>query len=503
MNYVKLNNNDNHLSLGNLFNAIKKISINKTSAIQTEIFCTIFSVDDITDTTVGNYCTGYRAIGGTYKQIYLNYRKHYEKDDTILINTISNLLSIIDGYIYSLTKISELNSNPSLKKLCMLLNTYAKNDLYVPVKFKKALLNYLKKADYYHYLCEVLFFVILEKEQPLYAKDLVNETIEEILTNTNISINDLKAYLTIGFKEGISLIPSLKKLAKNNNPYALYELGNLEYMGRIAGYPRYEEAFNYHKLAANYNHPTACWMLAHMIITKKIGSLSDDDIKVANTYLDKAIELNSISAINTKGLCYLHGYTQNKEKDLNKAITYFEKAAKNNYIYAYNNLGKIYEEKKDYHKAFEYYLKSAEEEESWACNKIGLYYYNGIYVEKDIVKAFEYFNIGANSPIDSLYPWNIYNLVKCYYLVGNASLGIKKDIEKSISLLKTLNNFNPANELLLKIYYERYLTSKSVEDLNQVKYYLNILNNTLDEKQKNKIEQELNKIYNHKINIKL
>ena len=142
MNYVKLNNNDNHLSLGNLFNAIKKISINKTSAIQTEVFCTIFSIDDITDTTVGNYCTGYRAIGGTYKQIYLNYRKHYEKDDTILISTISNLLSIIDGYIYNLTKISELNSNPSLKKLCVLLNTYAKNDLYVPAKLKKLLLNF-------------------------------------------------------------------------------------------------------------------------------------------------------------------------------------------------------------------------------------------------------------------------------------------------------------------------------------------------------------------------
>ena len=104
MNYVKLNNNDNHLSLGNVFNAIKKIAINKTSAIQTEIFCVIFSVDNISDTTVGNYCTGYRAIGNTYKQIYLNYKKHYEKDKTVLIPTINNLISIMDGYIYTLDK---------------------------------------------------------------------------------------------------------------------------------------------------------------------------------------------------------------------------------------------------------------------------------------------------------------------------------------------------------------------------------------------------------------
>ena len=45
MSYIKLNNNPNHLSLGNLFNEIKKLSINKSSAIQTEIFCILFNID--------------------------------------------------------------------------------------------------------------------------------------------------------------------------------------------------------------------------------------------------------------------------------------------------------------------------------------------------------------------------------------------------------------------------------------------------------------------------
>ena len=43
-NYIKLNNNLNHLSLGNILNIIKNNSKNKSSAIQTEIFCIIFNI---------------------------------------------------------------------------------------------------------------------------------------------------------------------------------------------------------------------------------------------------------------------------------------------------------------------------------------------------------------------------------------------------------------------------------------------------------------------------
>ena len=60
--YIKLNNNDNHLSLGNLFNIIKNISKNKSSAIQTELFYILFNIDNISETTVNNYCTGFLSI---------------------------------------------------------------------------------------------------------------------------------------------------------------------------------------------------------------------------------------------------------------------------------------------------------------------------------------------------------------------------------------------------------------------------------------------------------
>lgn len=499
-NYIKLNNNNNHLSLGNLFNIIKKISINKSSAIQTEIFCTLFSIDNISETTVGNYCTGYRAIGNDYKQIYLNYKKHYQKDEKILIPTINNLLSIIDGYIYDYKEIKELNNNSSLNNLCHNLNPLVKNDLYIPSNLKKTLSNYLNKEKYYNFICEALFFIILEKKQPLYEIDLVNETIEEILNNTNMSINDLKKYLEIKFKEGISYIPSLKKLAEKGNPYCLHELGNLEYTGTIAGYPRYEEAYKYYLNAASFNHPTANWMIAHMLINKKIGSLNDDDINLAWEYLNKAYSLGSISAINTIGLCYLNGYTENHKKDIDKAIKYFKEAISKNYIYAYNNLGKIYEDKKDYENAYLCYKKSALSEESWACNRLGLFYYNGIYVKKDINKAFEYFTIGANSPIMTRDNWNIYNLVKLFYLKGNGTIGIKKNINKCLELLNTINNFEPANELFLYCYYELYLENKEKQYLDKINYYLNIVN-TNDIKIKKDIEKELDNIY--RIQIKL
>ena len=339
----------------------------------------------------------------------------------------------------------------------------------------------------------MLFFIILEKKQPIKNDDLIIETIQDILNNTNISISNLKKYLEIQFKEGISLIPSLKKLAKENNPYALFELGNMEYNGIISGTCRYELAYNYHLQAANLNHPASNWMISHMILNKKIGSLSDDDISLAWSYLMKAKSLNSISSLNTIGLCYLHGTNPQKEINLNLAITYFKEAANKAYPYAYNNLGLIYEKQKDYQKALSYYLKSANLEESWACNKVGEFYRLGLGTNKDLSISYKYYLLGSESPIKNLYPWNILNLVKYFYLEGSAILGIEKDLDKSIILLEKINYLEEAQELLLYTYYQRYLTNKSTDNLNNTLKYLDILNSNpkINFKQKKEIETTL------------
>ena len=129
--YIKLNNNDNHLSLGNLFRIIKELSKNKSFAMQSEIFCTLFEVEKINDTTVNNYCVGCRKIGNDFKQIYLNKQKKYEKDKTIFEPIIINLLSIIDGQVYVINNNIQkfINTNDSMILLCKKLYNIAEKNI--------------------------------------------------------------------------------------------------------------------------------------------------------------------------------------------------------------------------------------------------------------------------------------------------------------------------------------------------------------------------------------
>ena len=116
--YIKLNDNYSHLSLGNVISAIKEESKNKTSAIQSEVFCALFNLDYINESTVNNYCIGSRSIGNDYKQIYINLKKKFEKDETIFIDIICNILSLITGTIYDIKNIYIINENQSLKNIC-------------------------------------------------------------------------------------------------------------------------------------------------------------------------------------------------------------------------------------------------------------------------------------------------------------------------------------------------------------------------------------------------
>ena len=98
-NYIKMNDNDNYLSLGNVINTIKKVSNNK-NAMQTELFCTIFNVNNVNATTINNYCIGYRAIGLEYKKVFIDLKRKYELDKQVYENIILGILSIMDDIIY-------------------------------------------------------------------------------------------------------------------------------------------------------------------------------------------------------------------------------------------------------------------------------------------------------------------------------------------------------------------------------------------------------------------
>ena len=147
--YIKMNHNNNQLSLGNLCRLIKEQSLNKTYANQTEIFCSIFDLDSANDSTVNNYCLGCRSIASNLKEQYHNYRQKYQKNNKFMIPIILNLTSILDGYLYTdeYQKISFLDNNQNLTKICHTLYNLAKNDTTVPTKFTEKINNLLVKNN--------------------------------------------------------------------------------------------------------------------------------------------------------------------------------------------------------------------------------------------------------------------------------------------------------------------------------------------------------------------
>ena len=309
--YIKLNNNDNHLSLGNFTRIIKENTINKTSALQTEVFSTLFNTANINDTTINNYCIGIRSINNDYKQQYIIYKKNYPKDNYILLDIIINLLTIITGNIYSnLTKkekIDLINNNTLLKTVTIKLYNISKNDKEVSKELSSNLLELINNNNLCIALTEILFFIILDKKQPIYEDNIKKEIIENLLSNTLVSPHELEEYLNLKLSEGINYNYSLNTLAQNNNPYALYELGREEYKGYIKGYPRYDISYNYFSRASLKDHPSSYYMLAKMLINKNIGNGTKKDLKLAYEYLNKSISLGNIASVNLLGNMYKEG----------------------------------------------------------------------------------------------------------------------------------------------------------------------------------------------------
>ena len=294
----------------------------------------------------------------------------------------------------------------------------------------------------------------------------------------------------------------MNKLAKGGNTYALYEMGTNEYYGYNKGYSRYDISFNYYKQASLKDHPGSYYMMAKMFISGQIGSKSNEELIKAFEYLNTAITLGNIASINLMGILYLNGIYPVK-KDIEKAISLFEKAADKDYPYAYNNLGLIYESKGNIKKAFEYFIKSADLEESWALNKVGEFYRNGIYVKKDMQKAFEYYSRAIESPISTVSYYAYYNLAKYYYLTGNTIL--IKDEDKAIEYLNIASSHAiEASTLLLYLYTKKYLKNKDKNIYTKIEELISNIENhpNYNKEIKLEIEKNLQKLKeNNHINI--
>jgi tetratricopeptide (TPR) repeat protein len=149
------------------------------------------------------------------------------------------------------------------------------------------------------------------------------------------------------------------------------------------------------------------------------------EFDMAWEYLNKSIELGSISGYNTLGLCYLRGTNPENKVDLEKAKYYFEIASNLGYIYSFNNLGKMCEDEGNIEEAIKYYKISADMGESWALNKIGEYYRkNG-----DLSTAYIYYSKSIEAPISERVAYPYFNLAKYYFENGYEPLNIKPNKE--------------------------------------------------------------------------
>ena len=485
--FIKLNDDYSHLSIGNIISVIKDESKNKSSAIQSEVFCAIFNLDYINESTVNNYCIGARSIGDTYKQIYINLKKQFNINKNCFIPIICNVLSITNGTLYNLKNISDINNNSTLKSICNRLYNISKNDFYVNKEYLTTFKNLLKKEDYYTLLSEFLIYAILEKKQPLYEDEKTKNVIETLLQNTDISVIDLQNFLLLELNEGMNFSHSMINLANEGNAYANYHLAVMEYRGEFTGTPRYDKAYEYFLKSAKANHPSACWMIGNMIINNKIGNQSKNDLKIAVEYFFKAKELGNIAAINSLALCYQKGL--GIKKDINKALELFKEAANKNYAYSLNNLGLYYEEKKDYETALSYFIKSANLNESFACNKVAEYKRKN----NQNKEALQYYIKATQSSEKETTKWAYYNIAKYYYLTGDLETNTKKDINLAIDYFKKSSTLIESLQELLIIYYEKYLTNKTEENLEMIYEYKKLIENHPDYNDivKNNIENTL------------
>lgn len=452
--FIRLNINDNYLSLGNVFRIIKEEANNTNMFLQSDLFAIIFNTYNIADSTVNNYCTGFRAINPKYRSYFKEIENKFEQDKNVLTAAVGKILELIEGKEIKADNITidQINENFKLKHICNRLYNISKNDSDVSIRLSNELYKNLEENNLYDFMAQVLFYVILDKKQPIYINEQLNDIVEKSIYDTNISFNDIQEFIDIQLNSGILSIRGIKELAKKDNPFACFEIASMEFYGIITGKKRYEEAYKYYKIAAEHNHPVANWAIGYLYYEGYIGNKSKRDLYLAFKYFNKARKLKCSNAFNSFGLIILNGNMPHIKKNRDKAIEMFKKAKSLGNIYAYNNLGKICEDEKDYKKAFDYYLVSADSGESWAANKIGDFYRKGVVGKKDLKKAFEYYTVSSESPKFILCHWSKYNLAKYFYECGNLEIGVKQDINMAVELLEDVSDeLNEAREELAKL----------------------------------------------------
>lgn len=475
-NFIRLNVNDNYLSFGNFLRILKEESNGSNTFWQSDLFSIIFNTENIADSTVNNYCTGFRAINPKYKNYIKNIKEEYLNNPKILINTFSKILKLVDINTQKNVTINTFNNNEKILHICNRLYNISKNDSDVNKKLSNILYTNLQNNHLYNFFAEVLFYTVLDKKQPIYIDENLNNIIEQKIYETNISVKDIEDFINIQLTSGIWSIRGIYELARNGNPFACFEMASMEYYGIINGSPRYEKAYEYYKVAANANHPTANWAIGYLYYQGHLGNKSKKDMYLALKYFNKARKLNCANAYTSLGNIFLAGDIPHIKRNEEKAIEMYKIAIKSHHTYAFNNLGKIYENRNNLKLAFSYYIKSANLGDSWAQNKVGEFYRLGKIDTINLEKAFYYYTLSSQSPRFTLCNWSKYNLAKYFYRDGCMEIGIHKDLDKAIKLLDEASyELIEALIELINIYKSLYEENHSDKCLDKLNYYIDIL----------------------------
>lgn len=389
--FIKMNDMKK-VSLGNLFNVIKEVAINKNVAMQSEIFSAIFGVNDINITTINNYLVGIRAIGVEYKNLFEEKYNKFLSNYNEFLDVTRYIINILHGKVMKVYSIDFINGDELLSDLVNKMYDICLIDDDVSDGFRCDLKKFIDSDNLYESFIMIIKYAILYNKQPL------------ISNNVNIKINkdELDEFLKIKLHFGESYISSLLHLYNKGNMYASSELGSLEFDGLITGESDYDKCFMYYKTAADFGCPKGCFMVAHLILSGKVKY----DFDIMWDYLNKAIVLDSAAAYNTLGKCYLSGMVPDGKVDVLKARECFEISSEYGYTFAYNNLGMLCEKDGNVSEAFGYYKISADMGNSWALNKMGEFYRK----KGDMKKAFMYYEKAINMPYKEVCKWAYYNL---------------------------------------------------------------------------------------------
>jgi TPR repeat protein len=220
-----------------------------------------------------------------------------------------------------------------------------------------------------------------------------------------------KAQYQLGdmYEKGDGVLQDIRKAIKwftmgsEHCDNARHHLGDMYYYGR--GVPReYMKAFSlYYDMKSKYSHVDVLYNMGHMYehglgVQQNISKAKDMYLSVyCGNYRANINGNDSIKSIRLEIEHELGRLNEcDVKKDQIKAMEWYRKAAEQGHAKSQYSLAKMYNIE-DSVKSFEWLLKSANLGYDQAQYDIGMHYYHGKYVDQDLHKALEWFQLSASS----------------------------------------------------------------------------------------------------------